>query len=145
MDTEAVTQTLPAQRINPHQLLDEWLDKINARGLWTKTVSSDLSVECYRVGPSTMIITRFAKGWDIFTSSDSIMIPTTLRDAERRLQLDVPTMPTNVDVCCLHDDGQISMVYEDTYPRHLSPEGAEAVGLALLKAADRARDPRNQT
>lgn len=149
MDTE-ITRTLSTLRPHPHQLLDEWLDKVNSRSLWAKNVSSDLSIEAYRVGVSTVIVTRHPRGWDIFTSNDSIMIPTTLRDAERRLSLVATKAPADFKVgTCSTGERFVAMmdlrVRTSTEPRHLEPDEAEALGLALIKAADSARDPRNRT
>jgi hypothetical protein len=82
------TNSSPSQvRANRHAALDEWLDKYNARCLWSKTVvpKHGIDIECYRVGTSLVLVMRYHDGWDLFTASQSNKIDETLADAERRI------------------------------------------------------------
>lgn len=138
---------------NRHLPLDEWLERVNATTLWSKSIREDLCVECYRIGDGIAIVQRYDRGgWDIFTSGNMIMIPTTLRDAERRLGINPSELPDEIKID-VDDTNPATLVSVDLSDHTVmarrramvTPEVAEAWGVALVAAADSARDPRRST
>lgn len=138
---EEITKVTRPNRQLP---LDEWLERMNSVTLWSKSIRHDLCVEAYRIGNGIAIVLRYDRGgWDIFTSGNMIMIPSTLRDAERRLGVAMPEPPDDVQIEVVHDAHgprvELDLMSETI---GLTAEVAEVIGLALVAAADSARDPR---
>lgn len=145
--------------VNRFAALDAWLDKHNAACLWRTTVGNGperalLTIECWRVGKSIVIVTRHPKGsWDLATAANTIDTADTLRDAERRVGLRcdpivlAPRFAVNVRNASgmLPERADIRMQVKDYKPsavtadHSLSCDDAEALALALLDASDRAR------
>jgi len=128
------TQTLTEVGISRHLQLDQWIEQMDAITLFSKTVQ-DVSLEGYRVAGETVIVMRYARGYHIFTSSPTTVVPIMLRDAERRLGVaKIPDPKEDVDFVA----GLVR--FKDMF---MEPAQAEILGLALLAASDKALDPRN--
>lgn len=128
------TQTAPAVRTSRHLQLEQWLEQLNALTIFSKNVG-DVSLEGYRVAGETVIVMRYERGYHIFTSSPTTVVPVMLRDAERRLGVaKIPDPKEDVDFVA----GLVR--FKDML---IEPAQAEILGLALLAASDKALDPRN--
>ncbi len=79
----------PPPSVARHERLDGWLDEISAELVWSRDLdmTGESTIECYQVGPETMMVRRSKTGFDVFTALSTNDITASFVDAELRLDL----------------------------------------------------------